>query len=397
MTGVPSVEKCVWLFCTSVNVRAGVAGAKVLRAVSFMIDVLDAVYEAALVPEAWPNALELIAKRTGSASGSLLVFPAVNQAPRFKATDITREALEQHVTSDEWLHSRSAATAQALTSDADLLGFTYIRDFMTDDAVAADSVLKSLDQLGLDAQIGTLIPMMSGELTVVTFERWKAKGRHSNEEVEFLNAFRPHLARASLLAARLGLERARDMVSAMEALRLPAAVVTRNGYVMAVNTLFERHSHVFQSRAFGKIAISDANADGLLHMSIQEGLSGKEVLRSIAVPKTDRGPASVLHVLPVRRSATEIFEGGEFLIVCADVYLGGNGPPIPLLKGLFDLTPAEARVAASLAAGQTVQEAAASSNIQVSTCRSYLERIFYKTGTRQQSQLVALLGRMQAR
>jgi len=61
------------------------------------------------------------------------------------------------------------------------------------------------------------------------------------------------------------------------------------------------------------------------------------------------------------------------------------------VRRLFDLTPAEARLAAALASGWTVKEAAASANITVKTCRTYLERIFSKTRTRQQSELVALL------
>ncbi|RVA86239.1 helix-turn-helix transcriptional regulator, partial [Mesorhizobium sp. M7A.F.Ca.CA.004.02.1.1] len=48
-------------------------------------------------------------------------------------------------------------------------------------------------------------------------------------------------------------------------------------------------------------------------------------------------------------------------------------------------------LAASLAQGRPLKEAAASSNVTVKTSRTYLERIFAKTGTRQQSQLVALL------
>ncbi|TPL83544.1 LuxR family transcriptional regulator [Mesorhizobium sp. B2-3-12] len=61
------------------------------------------------------------------------------------------------------------------------------------------------------------------------------------------------------------------------------------------------------------------------------------------------------------------------------------------VRGLFDLTSAEARLAAALASGRTLKEAAASSKITVKTCRTYLERIFSKTRTRQQSELVALL------
>jgi DNA-binding CsgD family transcriptional regulator len=61
------------------------------------------------------------------------------------------------------------------------------------------------------------------------------------------------------------------------------------------------------------------------------------------------------------------------------------------VRRLFGLTPAEARLAAALASGRTLKEAAASANITVKTCRTYLERIFSKTRTHQQSELVALL------
>jgi len=61
------------------------------------------------------------------------------------------------------------------------------------------------------------------------------------------------------------------------------------------------------------------------------------------------------------------------------------------IRGMFDLTPAEARLAAALASGGALKDAASGQGIRVSTARSYLENIFRKTGTRQQSQLVALL------
>jgi DNA-binding CsgD family transcriptional regulator len=60
-------------------------------------------------------------------------------------------------------------------------------------------------------------------------------------------------------------------------------------------------------------------------------------------------------------------------------------------RQLFDLTPAEARIAAALASGMALKDAAALHGIRFSTARSYLEGIFRKTGVRQQSQLVALL------
>ena len=61
------------------------------------------------------------------------------------------------------------------------------------------------------------------------------------------------------------------------------------------------------------------------------------------------------------------------------------------MRAFFDLTPKEAGLAASLASGMTLKEAAADAHIRINTARSYLDSIFLKTGTHQQSQLVALL------
>ena len=60
-------------------------------------------------------------------------------------------------------------------------------------------------------------------------------------------------------------------------------------------------------------------------------------------------------------------------------------------RQLFDLTEAESRLAAALADGLSVAEAAQCHRIKISTARTHLARIFQKTGVRQQSQLVALL------
>lgn len=65
------------------------------------------------------------------------------------------------------------------------------------------------------------------------------------------------------------------------------------------------------------------------------------------------------------------------------------------LRAIFSLTPAEARLATNLCAGRPLKASAELQDIRFSTARHYLENIFEKTGTRQQSQLVALLKSVQ--
>jgi DNA-binding CsgD family transcriptional regulator len=69
-------------------------------------------------------------------------------------------------------------------------------------------------------------------------------------------------------------------------------------------------------------------------------------------------------------------------------------PPIEALVQVFDLSPAEARLAQKLARGKSLEEASQSLEIKLNTARSQLSAIFQKTGTRRQARLVALLSRL---
>jgi DNA-binding CsgD family transcriptional regulator len=79
---------------------------------------------------------------------------------------------------------------------------------------------------------------------------------------------------------------------------------------------------------------------------------------------------------------------------CVAVFLsrpGGLQLSPKRLVTLYKITPAEARLAARLAALRTVEEAADDLGVSVSTARSQLKSVFAKTGTRSQSELLMLL------
>jgi DNA-binding CsgD family transcriptional regulator len=58
---------------------------------------------------------------------------------------------------------------------------------------------------------------------------------------------------------------------------------------------------------------------------------------------------------------------------------------------LHGLTPAEARLAAALVRGFSLEEAAAELVISRNTARTHLKRVFAKTGTCRQGELISLL------
>ena len=65
--------------------------------------------------------------------------------------------------------------------------------------------------------------------------------------------------------------------------------------------------------------------------------------------------------------------------------------PIDLLRCHFDLTPAEARLALHLVAGETLRSAEVKLSISYETARTHLKNIFNKTGTCRQAELVVAI------
>jgi DNA-binding CsgD family transcriptional regulator len=65
------------------------------------------------------------------------------------------------------------------------------------------------------------------------------------------------------------------------------------------------------------------------------------------------------------------------------------------IRAVFKLTEAEARLAAGLASGLSIAESADRNGVTYRTARTYLDRIFRKTDTHHQSQLVAVLKTVQ--
>ena len=69
----------------------------------------------------------------------------------------------------------------------------------------------------------------------------------------------------------------------------------------------------------------------------------------------------------------------------------GVVPNAEVLSGLFDLTPAEARVAREIASGETINTIAQARTLSRETVRNQLKGVLAKTGLSRQSDLAALL------
>lgn len=84
------------------------------------------------------------------------------------------------------------------------------------------------------------------------------------------------------------------------------------------------------------------------------------------------------------------------LVLMRPLHVAPQAAIAALASAIYELSGSHARLAAALAAGLSMREAAAALGLGYGTARNYLEEIFRRTGTRRQAELVVLLKTIEA-
>jgi len=349
-------------------------------------EIVDRIYEAAFVPEYWPSLLELIGGGAQSVSGALIVFEDIRPV-RFMASPRIRPWTERFCT-EQWKVSNRVPHIRKNP----MVGFSVLRQYFGSQFMDNDISHVQRRALGLNSEAGTAISMPTGDMVVFSFDKQRGLGAHDRDAVSYLNTLLPHLARAGLIASRVDVERAVATASALQMIGLPAAVLCRSGRVVATNALFESLSVIFVAAAFGRLALADVVANRRFAGAVEAAAdSAMARVTSVPVPATSEHSSCVAHVVPLRRNAVDLFHGGAVVVAVTMPKRQGLAPSEDVLRGLFNLTPAEARFAIALAAGLSPKAAAKQMGVTESSGRTYLARIFCKTGTHRQTELMSLL------
>lgn len=348
--------------------------------------VIQGIYEAAAIPECWPTVLEQMGQLVGTPGVGLLT----RRSDAWTGYSVTRpieEAFLAYLSSD--IGQRSDTTRRLLA--ADHAGFLSNDDLYS----PAEWELEPLRnewarRWGYNGAAATAISVPSGDSLVFHIQRRERDPPFSAADIVALDSFRPHLARAGLLAARWRMQRLTAATEALSLIGLPAAVVDRNGRVLAANALIEGMTDHVRWLPRERLALADRKADDLLRRALSSLFDpGASSVQSIA-SRPGTGEAAVIHVVPTAGQARDIFDGGLAVLAVTPVTTP-DAPDAVLVRALFDLSAAEARVARRLTQGQTVAEIAIASGVSRATVRTQLKSIMAKTGTRRQAETTALL------
>lgn len=355
------------------------------------LSTLDLIYEAASVPEMWTGVLERLAALSRSRGTGLICFDSSGSS-RFIATESYRDAMADFAANSHSFEQRRPRKTLAEGHT----GFVHDLELFPQEQLDADPVyMNFMHPYGLKWGAGTVIPTPTSDILVFDVSRTIDEGPFDRETMELLDPYRPHLARAALISHRLGLKAARAATEALATIGVPGAVLTASGRVLSANHAFESLAPRVTFQAFDRVQLADARADTMFRRALEQVQLAMDDVRSIPLKATESANASVVHVVPLRRAALDIFTGAAALVVITPVTMPG-APLANVLTGLFDLTPAETIVARAIARGESVEQIALANNRSRETVRTQLKSILDKTGTTRQAELALLLSGLSA-
>ena len=344
---------------------------------------IDRLYEAAIIGDRLPLAMQEIADKAGAVGAMFMSrTPSLAQAVASPGIEL---AVQAYI--DEGWAAR-ADHAGPLFREMHP-GFRAEAYYHSPEEIARMPVhAEFMDPCGLTAGTGTVLQGAADHLMHFTLEGFRSH-EAAGAAVPLLDALRPDLARVLTLAS-LRRQQSRVVVDSLALAGVGAAIVGGERRLRTVNDLFvtKMGNLIAEDRSGARFASKFVQAQFEAALAKHRRENG--TIQSIAIRSPDDGPSFALHLVPIRGAARDVCDSDGVLLIIADGANAGT-PNADLLRLLFDLTPAEARLTRLLVEGRAPAQAAKVLGITEATVRTHLRRVFAKTGVQRQAELVRLL------
>jgi len=355
-----------------------------------VLALIDSVYEAAVDPARWTAFLErlslaiqgrwtmLIAHESRTTRASFPLSIGIDPLAVKRAQElIPRDP--SIARAEPLLRAGAVFTGESLISGQEL-----VRTAMYNE------VLRPND---LHHVITCAVTGNENEAALISSVRPSRLGPFGRSEIRLFEALHPHLRRALQIQQRLAVtEGQREALD-----RTPAGCVLLNsgGRILAANRaaeqIFRRDDGIsaFGGQLYAAASPANAKLRECIH-GVVFGLSMQHAGGVVAVPRLNATQPYTVLAAPLPKKPMDW--GG--CNPAAIVFIADPTPPTKIefiLRALYHLTPAEARLACVLANGEGLTRAAEELGISNNTAKAQLQQIFGKTQTRRQAELVRLL------
>jgi DNA-binding CsgD family transcriptional regulator len=360
------------------------------------------VYEAALAPDDWPSAIASVVEASGAHKAVLHVqaveTPILAISVGFDADNARRLQREFETRLPDWI--KSIPVGKALRQSSAISNADFRRSDIYREAIRPAGGF-----------YGIVAPLIRhpDEQALFSMGRNLGKADFSDEDLDAASLIVPHLTTALQVRNRLAAAdlRARGAYDVITQLNIGVVLLDAAMHPIFANRCAEALARscdglLLTGKDVSASHPSDAkNLRDAIATAISLNNTGRDASEAAMRPQVpmrcylSRRPPRlplVVRVLPV--SASDVLEGISAGIRAALFVIELDRPvgidPI-VLAATFHLTRREAALAALLARGMDLAEAASQSGIGIGTARGYLKQILAKTDTHRQAELVSLL------
>jgi DNA-binding CsgD family transcriptional regulator len=348
--------------------------------------------DAAIDPTIWPEIMEQVSVACGAAGAALLQSDL--RTPDIPRTAGVDDCFRSYF-ADEW-HLRDIRAERGVPLLLRGERAVIDQDILTPEEMRrAGLYAECLRPHGL--QWFAVVGFRAGPvLWGLSIQRTLRQGAFDHHDKRVLAQLSQRLTETATLSLAVGRTKLTGMTNALELVNQPALALDRSGFVLDMNAAAERILDDEVRVRNRRLCVRDRQANAALDALIDRLRTTPDTAAlpgaPIVVQRSKKRPL-VVRVMPVDGAACIPFLGARVLLVLSDL----DGKPLPdaaLIARLFGLSPAETRLASLIVAGLSLVQAAEELGVVHETVRTHLKAMFDKTGTRRQSELVAMLARV---
>lgn len=362
-----------------------------------LLPLVAAIYDAALDPSLWPEVLGRTSAFLPGLSSAIFAKDAASKSGNVYFDDGVFTPEQKQLYFERYIKADPSNTAHIF---AEIEQPVATADFVSLSEFYESRFYREWAKpLGLVDFVCTVLDKSATGAAIFGIFRHERHGPVDGQARRRMRLIAPHVRRAALVGKAIELKaaQAKSFSETLDSIASAMFLVDARGRLVHANAagqmLLARGDVL---HANGRLAASEARADQVLAELFPAASAGDAALgvQGIALPLAGRnGDRFVAHILPLtsgeRRQTGMSFAAAAAVFVRSAEFDARS--PLETVAKVFKLTPAELRVLLAIVEIGGAPEAAEALGIAETTVKFHLKRLFEKTGTRRQADLVKIV------
>lgn len=245
--------------------------------------------------------------------------------------------------------------------------------------------------------VGATLQKSAQRYTAMSAALAEEQGEATERQLEIMRLLAPHVRRALTIQETLDFKDRRlfDLRGALDLAPSPIFLLDERGELQEANRAAERFLAEEKAAriARGHLFFTDAGVAAQVAVALAAAVRGETKTAATAALQMASGRAFAMDMLPLTRPLWQAASASSRAVLALFLQEVGALQPLPgeVLVKLYGLTPAETRLLVLLAQAMTLREAADTLGAGKATVKSHLQSVFEKTGTRRQAEAVKLV------